>query len=201
MEGKLTHEVSRGDLFSLLATALRNDIIDALRKAAHMREENRPSLPRKRDSSDDPPSLDELPNNTTHFFVVLEEEDYCQRVRASLDGEPELSEMTRVILELNINKPRELAAALGISAAEVQNRKKRLRRRFIEHNLVKRINLCLTIRNAIPSEKKRLASRFSRTGCWVLRTKSRLRKLRASCAPRRSTPSRSKRSFIADSMP
>jgi len=35
VEGKLQHQASRGDLFSLLATALRNDIIDSLRKAAH----------------------------------------------------------------------------------------------------------------------------------------------------------------------
>jgi DNA-directed RNA polymerase specialized sigma24 family protein len=137
VEGRLHHEISRGDLFSLLATALRNDIIDSLRKAAHMREETRSALPRERDSADVPPSLDELPSNTTHFFAVLDEEEYRKRVLASLDGEPELTEMIRVILDLNVYRPREIATALGISATEVQNRKKRLRRRFIECHLAK----------------------------------------------------------------
>jgi len=33
---------------------------------------------------------------------------------------------------------REIAAELGITAAEVQNRKKRLQRQLIDHNLVER---------------------------------------------------------------
>jgi len=67
---------------------------------------------------------------------LLDEENYRKRVWASLAGEHELAEVVRVILDLNLHKPREIAAALGISATEVQNRKKRLRRRFIESNLV-----------------------------------------------------------------
>jgi DNA-directed RNA polymerase specialized sigma24 family protein len=141
VEGRLEHEVGRGDLFSLLATALRNDIIDSLRKAAHMREETRSPLPRERDSGDDRPSLDELPSNATHVFAVLDEEEYRKRVLASLAAEPELTEMVGVILDLNVYRPREIAAALGISATEVQNRKKRLRRRFIDCNLAKGITL------------------------------------------------------------
>src|SRR6267378_7354122 len=136
VEGKLQHQASRGDLFSLLATALRNDIIDSLRRAAHVHEEIRSSLPRAPDSTGDPPSLDELPGTTIDVPALLDEENYRKRVWASLAGEPELAEVVRVILDLNLHKPREIAAALGISATEVQNRKKRLRRRFIESNLV-----------------------------------------------------------------
>ena len=141
VQGRLEHEVSRGDLFSLLATALRNDIIDSLRKAAHRREETRSPLPRERDSVDDPPSLDELPSNAANFFAVLDEEEYRKRVLAALAAEHELTEMVRVILDLNVYRPREIAAALGISATEVQNRKKRLRRRFIDCNLANGIKL------------------------------------------------------------
>lgn len=39
--GKIKHHSSRGELMTLLGTALRNDIIDALRKAAHENEESR----------------------------------------------------------------------------------------------------------------------------------------------------------------
>jgi DNA-directed RNA polymerase specialized sigma24 family protein len=136
VEGRLEHEASRGDLFSLLATAMRNDIIDSLRKAAHSHEETRSTLPREPDSITDPPSLDEMPSAAIDVPALLDEENYRKRVWASLGGEPELAEVVRAILDLNLYKPREIAAALGISVTEVQNRKKRLRRRFIESNLV-----------------------------------------------------------------
>ena len=137
MEGKLQHQASRGDLFSLLATALRNDIIDSLRKAAHAREESRSSLPAERDA-DAPLSLDELPGSTIDFAGSIDEERYGERARTAFAGEPELAEVVRAVLELNLYKPREIAAELGITAAEVQNRKKRLQRQLIDHSLVER---------------------------------------------------------------
>jgi len=136
VEGKLEHEASRGDVFPLLATALRNDIIDSLRKAAHVHEQNRSSLPREPDSAADPQSLDEMPSTAIDISALLDEKNYRKRVWASLAEEPELTEVITAILDLNLYKPREIAAALGISATEVQNRKKRLRRRFIESNLL-----------------------------------------------------------------
>jgi len=138
VEGRLEHEASRGDLFSLLATAMRNDIIDALRKAAHLHEDTRSTLPREPHSTIDPPSLDELPSAAVDVPAMLDEENYRKRVWASLAGEPELAKVVRAILDLNLYSPREIAAALGISATEVQNRKKRLRRRFMEFNLLQR---------------------------------------------------------------
>jgi DNA-directed RNA polymerase specialized sigma24 family protein len=116
VEGKLEHEASRGDLFSLLATALRNDIIDSLRKAAHVHEQNRSSLPRESDSAADPPSLDEMPSAAIDVAALLDEENYRKRVWASLAGEPELTEVVTAIMDLNLYTPREIAAALGISA-------------------------------------------------------------------------------------
>jgi len=136
VEGRLEYDASRGDLFSLLATAIRNDIIDSLRKAAHIREETRSTLPGEPDSKVAPPSLDEMPSAAIDVPAMLDEENYRKRVWSSLDGEPELAGVVRAILDLNLYKPREIAAALGISVTEVQNRKKRLRRRFIESHLV-----------------------------------------------------------------
>jgi len=93
-------------------------------------------LPRESHSTTDPPSLDELPSAAVDVPAMLDEENYRKRVWASLAGEPELAKVVRAILDLNLYKPREIAAALGISVTEVQNRKKRLRRRFIESHLV-----------------------------------------------------------------
>jgi DNA-directed RNA polymerase specialized sigma24 family protein len=135
-EGALAYEADRGALFSLLARALRNDIIDALRKAAHSREEARSPLPRENKSGNGPPALDELPTLRTDIDTVLAEDSYRARLLAAFADEPELAEVVRVVLELDLAKPREIAQALGISVADYQNRKKRLRRRLIEYHAV-----------------------------------------------------------------
>lgn len=135
-EGALAYEADRGTLFSLLATAVRNDIIDALRKAAHFREEARSPLPRESSSEKEPPALDELPSPGTDIDDVLAEESYRERLLAAFAEEPELAEVVRVVFDLDLAKPREIAATLGITVTDYQNRKKRLRRRLIEYHAV-----------------------------------------------------------------
>lgn len=138
VEGKLQYAVSRGDVFSLLATALRNDIIDALRKAAHAHEESRPAVRNESHSEADLPSLDELPASAADPSPFLDERRYRQRLAAALKDEPQLTDVVRAVIDLGLHTPREIGAALGISATEVQNRKKKIRRRLIEYNLVER---------------------------------------------------------------
>ena len=135
-EGAVTYEADRGALFSLLARALRNDIIDALRKAAHSREEARAPLPGERNPESEPASLDEMPTPGVDLNVVLDEDRYRERLLAAFADEPELAEVVKTVLDFNLSKPREIAEALGISVGEYQNRKKRLRRRLIEYNIV-----------------------------------------------------------------
>lgn len=135
-EGRLAYEAERGELLSLLARALRNDIIDALRKAAHSREEARSPLPRESRSENGPPALDELPTPGTDMETLLTEESYRKQLLGAFAGEPELAEVVTIVLDLHLSKPREIAEALGISVTEYQNRKKRLRRRLIEYRAV-----------------------------------------------------------------
>jgi DNA-directed RNA polymerase specialized sigma24 family protein len=134
-EGAVTYEADRGALFSLLARALRNDIIDALRKAAHAREEARAVLPRERSFENEPASLDEMPAPGAEIYVALDEKRYRDRVLAAFAEEPELAEVVKAVLDFNLSKPREIAEALGISVGEYQNKKKRLQRRLIEYNI------------------------------------------------------------------
>jgi DNA-directed RNA polymerase specialized sigma24 family protein len=135
-EGTVTYEADRGTLFSLLARALRNDVIDALRKAAHAHEEQRPPLAREKHSEGEPPSLDEMQAQGADVTVLLDENRYQQRLRMAFADEPELAVVVQAILDSNLSKPREIAALLGISVTEFQNRKKRLRRRLIEYDIV-----------------------------------------------------------------
>lgn len=137
VEGRLVHESARGDLFSLLAAAMRNDIIDALRKAAHAREDPRTSLPRET-KPDGSPSLDELPAEASEIVARMDEERFRKRVREAFRDEPELAYLVNAVLEQDLSKPQEIAAALGISTEEVHNRKKKLRRRLVEYGFVRR---------------------------------------------------------------
>ncbi|MEI9978361.1 MAG: hypothetical protein WDN23_05070 [Edaphobacter sp.] len=72
----------------------------------------------------------------TDIATVLVEDSYRERLLAAFAEEPELAEVVTVILDLDLSKPREIAAELGISVTEFQNRKKRLRRRLIEYSAV-----------------------------------------------------------------
>ncbi len=132
-EGTLAYKAERGELFSLLARALRNDIIDSLRKAAHFREESRSPLPREDKSQSEKPALDELPTPGKAIDSLLAEDSYRARLLDAFAEEPELFEVVHVVLDLELTKPREIAEALGIPVTEFQNRKKRLRRRLIEY--------------------------------------------------------------------
>lgn len=132
IEGALVYDAARGELFSLLARALRNDIIDALRKAAHSNEEARSPVPHGDDGENGGPALDEMPASGRAIDSLLAENDYRGRLLETFAGEPELAAVVRAILDLDLTKPREIAVALGIPVAEVQNRKKRLRRRLME---------------------------------------------------------------------
>jgi DNA-directed RNA polymerase specialized sigma24 family protein len=135
-EGTLAYKAERGELFSLLASALRNDIIDALRKAAHRKEEIRSPLARENRSEEGPPSLDELPAPGGDTEEILAAHSYQQRLLETFRDEPELAAVVKVVFDLDLAKPREIAASLGISITEYQNRKKRLRRRLMEGQAV-----------------------------------------------------------------
>jgi DNA-directed RNA polymerase specialized sigma24 family protein len=135
-QGSLVYDPSKGALFSLLAKALRNDVIDALRKAAHQREESRSTVPRDEREGQARPALDELPSAGTSLDDLLGGAGYRDRLLAALDGEPELAAVVTAVLDLDLSTPREIAEELHISVAEYQNRKKRLRRRLIEYHAV-----------------------------------------------------------------
>jgi DNA-directed RNA polymerase specialized sigma24 family protein len=135
-EGALVYDAARGELFPLLARALRNDVIDALRKAAHFREEARSPIPRESTADSAPPALDEMPSSGASLEEVLAEDRYRARLFEAFAEEPELAAVVRTVLDLNLTRPREIAAALAIPVSELQNRKKRLRRRLIEYHAV-----------------------------------------------------------------
>lgn len=140
--GKIKHHKSRGSLITVLGTAMRNDIIDALRKKSHEREETRSSISANEDSEvqkREKPALDDYPQQSAPDQIsVLDEADYRDGVRSAFDDEPALKEVVEAVLDLDLYKPEEIADAIGTNTADIQNRKKTLRRRLRATGLLNR---------------------------------------------------------------
>ena len=138
--GKIKHHKSRGSLMTVLGTAMRNDIIDALRKKSHEREETRATVSVNKDSEStdyEKPSLDDYPQSVAPDpSSAVEEDEYRDRIRAAVDDEPELKEVVEAVLDLELYKPEDIADALRTSAADIQNRRKKLRRRLCKRGLI-----------------------------------------------------------------
>jgi RNA polymerase sigma factor (sigma-70 family) len=138
--GRIKHHKSRGSLITVLGAAMRNDIIDVLRKKSHECEEARPSVSVTEDvdvKDDRQSALDEYPQQSLPDpIIVLDEDNYRDRVRSAFDNEPTLKEVVEAVLDLDLYKPEEIADAIGTTAADIQNRKKKLRRRLEEKELV-----------------------------------------------------------------
>jgi hypothetical protein len=70
--GRIKHHKSRGSLITVLGTAMRNDIIDALRKKSHECEESRPTVSVTEDvegKDDRKPALDEYPQQSLATMI------------------------------------------------------------------------------------------------------------------------------------
>jgi hypothetical protein len=133
--GKIKHHSSKGELISLLGKALKRDVHDALvRKRSHLREENRDVTPTPfDDETGTEKAIDGFPHPGPSVDTLFDEQEYKDRIRAALSAEPALVDLADTAFELNIEKRQEQADVLGISPEELDNRKKRLRRRLIEY--------------------------------------------------------------------
>jgi len=79
-----------------------------------------------------------LPGSTIDFAESIDEERYGERARTAFAGEPELAEVVRAVLELNLYKPREIAAELGITCSRGAEQEEEAAAQLIDHNLVER---------------------------------------------------------------
>jgi hypothetical protein len=133
--GKIKHHSSKGELISLLGKALKHDVHDSLvRKRSHLREENRDVTPAPSDDGTrTEKAIDGLPHPAPSVDTLFDEQEYKDRVRAALSAEPDLVDLADTAFELNIEKRQEQANVLGINPEELDNRKKKLRRRLIEY--------------------------------------------------------------------
>jgi DNA-directed RNA polymerase specialized sigma24 family protein len=136
--GQIKYHPSRGALMSLLGKALKNDVLDALDRQAHEKEESRSITPVPSDESKRKSelSLDEFPKPDHPLEAWIDEQQYQAQLKKALSEEPELLELAELVLDLGVEKPQEMAEFLNINIQELHNRRRKLRRRLIEYQLV-----------------------------------------------------------------
>jgi hypothetical protein len=136
--GRIKHHSSKGELISLLGTALKRDVHDTLlRKHSHLHEEARDFTSAGLDGPEDvsTKTLSEFANPGPIADQLFDEHEYRARIFASLVDEPELKDVVEMVFELGLAKRGEQADFLGITGQELDNRKKRLRRRLVERGI------------------------------------------------------------------
>jgi hypothetical protein len=124
-------------IFACLKKVMEHDILDARGSAAV--KTTKKVEPVSGETTDDGKALaglDDYPHRDS-VDLIVEGIEFKQRLYALLEHEdPELYDLVYAIFEENALTPREIAAVIGTDAADVQNRKKRLRTFLAKQNIM-----------------------------------------------------------------
>jgi DNA-directed RNA polymerase specialized sigma24 family protein len=120
-----------------LFTALRHDIISKLKSAAQKKTEYIPTTADLDEFGHGTKGLDGFPSGQPRADDRLCQESFETRVRACVATDKELVELVEAVFDLGLQKPAEIAAVIGISAEEVDVRKRKLRRWLIKCGIKK----------------------------------------------------------------
>jgi DNA-directed RNA polymerase specialized sigma24 family protein len=129
----LTGKIKNRDVPYLL-TALRNDILDKLKSAAHKTTDHLPANPQGDSEDGKTKFLDGFQSRDKPVDALVCEKSYEERARKLVAAEPDLRELVEAVLDLDLHKPAEIAEALGTTATNIQTRKKRAKRRLMVLN-------------------------------------------------------------------
>ena len=122
-----------------LYAALRNDIISKLKSAAQKKTEYMSGTTTLDAFGNGAKGLDGFPAPQPRIDDQLCNDSFETRVRACVANDPKLLELVEAVFDLGLMKPAEIATALGTSAAEVDVRKRKLRRWLIKHGIKKKV--------------------------------------------------------------
>jgi len=131
--GELNYHRTKGRLDSYLATVMVHDFLDIVRSKAYTTSVASDSEDSETPAPDHPhhAQFDGSPSQPDlHSYVA--DREYKEKVYDLLEGERDLEEMAYAVLELDAIKPQDIAGLLKTDATDIQNRKKRMRRRLAE---------------------------------------------------------------------
>ncbi len=134
--GELNYHRAKGPLAPYLAKVMERDFIDLLRRKSYATTEVLPrttEMPEGEETEGGRVSvgLEDLPGTSNPLNDVLEAR-FKKQMLNLVRGEKDLEDYVVAVLEMNITKPHEIAELLQTSTSDIQNRKKRLRRRLAE---------------------------------------------------------------------
>lgn len=133
-EEGVKYRSSKGPLLPFLAKVMLNDFKDLLRNAAYKKTvilSAETETPEPEGFLDTATARSSGAGTDDPLSLAIEKEQKGQ-IRHLLGNETDLRDVVDAVIELNCMKPSEIAEILEVSTAEVQNRKKKLRRRLAE---------------------------------------------------------------------
>jgi DNA-directed RNA polymerase specialized sigma24 family protein len=135
LEGKLEFSGDENGLYGYLAQVMGNDIVDGLRSKARTSTKKVAPVSGEKDQNGKAlPGLDDFDSGSL-IHQMVEGDIFKQKLYALFETEePELYELVFAVFEENAYTPREIAAVIGTTPADVQNRKKRFKTFLAKHD-------------------------------------------------------------------
>lgn len=138
LDGKISCTGDENAIGYCLRRVMERDFLDAVRSsAAKTTTKVEPVSGKTSKAGKLQPGLDDFASRDDTAATV-EAKRFKERLYEVLEqSEPDLYDLVYAVFEENALTPRDIAAVIGCDAAEVQNRKKRLRTFISKHNLMK----------------------------------------------------------------
>ncbi len=130
LSGELHYHSSKGKVDAFLAKVMQNDLRDLLRSKAHSASTK---VDQEGDANVDSPVRGEHSSSNPNPFDAAAENEIKRQVFALAGGDRELEEFAYAVLEVGAVKPQDVAELLKADTTDIQNRKKRWRRRLAEY--------------------------------------------------------------------
>jgi DNA-directed RNA polymerase specialized sigma24 family protein len=130
LSGELRYHRSKGRVDKFLATVMKNDMRDLLRSKAHSASKE---IGQEDNSTGDGAAQESYSAGGPDPFNAAATNEIKRQVYALARGDPELADFAYAVLELEAIKPQDIAQLLKTDATDIQNRKKRWRRRLAEY--------------------------------------------------------------------
>jgi len=132
------------DLFEYLSSVIDSDVYHLVRGVPNRRIRRESTLSRRNGNGDERSTafLDEVPAegpNPEEAIREKEAEEFFWRLHDDVAGDPLLQGILECVFE-GISKPKEMAEILGVKTKEINNAKKRLRRRIERSRLAENVD-------------------------------------------------------------
>ncbi len=134
LSGELNYHRSKGKLDAFLSRVMDRDFIDLLRSKAQATVlSSDPGIDGENRAGETTQSRIDKPSNELDPFNTAAAAEFIEQLSNLVRGDAQLEEFAYAVLELGATRPQDIAGLLKTDSTDVQNRKKRMRRRLAEY--------------------------------------------------------------------